>query len=462
MVELSLSQVAEKTGGTILQGSPALAFNRFNIDSRLTQPGELFFAISAERDGHEFIPHAAEKGAAGAVISHKIKSPGNQTSSFALVLVKNSLNALQSLAHKVFVSSQVQIIGITGSIGKTTAKEFTYSLLSQGFRVLKSEGNFNNHLGLPLSLLKLEKHHDLAVLEYGMSAAGEITALTHIAPPDVSVITNIHPVHLEFFNSVREIALAKKEILNGMNPHGTAVVNGDDPLVNEISSNWNSRKISFGLGARHEISAQNIKKMGWEGISFDLSYGTQTGKAFIPFFNEGHLYNFLAAAGVAYRYELPLEQVLQAGATLQAFTHRGKLFTLNNNIRLIDDSYNSNPAALQRALTSLMELPGGRKIAVLGDMLELGKKEIEFHIQAGELAARLGLDLLITIGPLSRNLAEGALAAGMDPKHIYSYPNADEAAQELYPLLQANDYILVKGSRAIKTEKVVTYLKEKG
>ena len=459
MVELSLNQLTEKMGGMILQGSPSQSFNRFNIDSRLTQPGELFFAISAERDGHEFIPHAVKKGAAGAVISHKITIPGNKT---ALILVEDSVSALQILAHKVYASARAQVIGITGSIGKTTTKEFTYSLLSGRYQVLKSEGNFNNHLGLPLTLLKLETQHDLAVLEYGMSAAGEITVLTQIAPPNISLITNIHPVHMEFFNSIQEIALAKKEILNGMNPEGTAVVNGDDPLVRKISQDWKGRKIRFGLNSECEISARNIKKMGLEGMSFDLIFGSKIGKAQVPFFNEGYLYNFLAAASVAYIFEIPLEKVLQAGKNLKAFSHRGKLYSLNKNIRLIDDSYNSNPAALKRALTSLGELAGGRKIAVLGDMLELGNKEVEFHFQAGELAARIGLDLLVTIGPLSRHLAEGALAAGMDAGNIFSHQNSNDAARELHPMLKANDYILVKGSRAIRTEKVVAYLREKG
>jgi len=459
LAELRLDELAQKMGGKILQGSPSLRFDRFNIDSRQSKPGELFFAITAERDGHNYISHSVQKGAAGAVISHKIPLPNHK---IALIQVKDTVQALQLLAKRILQESNSKVIGITGSMGKTTVKEFTAALLSSNGNVLKSKGSYNNHLGLPLSLLLLTKEDELAVLEYGMSSSGEITALTHIAPPDIAVITNIKPVHLEFFKDIKKIAMAKKEILNGLKSKGIAVLNGDDPLVKEIAEKRKGKQIFFGTSEGHDISAKNIKNDGWKGTTFDLNYGQEMIKIFIPFFCKSSIYNFLAAASVAYALSIPAQMIARRAKHLAVFPNRGGLVHLENNIKLIDDSYNSNPAALEMALKDLSKLPGNRKIAILGDMLELGQNEIGFHTQAGEIAAQLGLDLLVTIGPLSLNMAKGAIAAGMKHSCIFSYQNSEKAAKEIKSFLKEGDLILVKGSRGIKTEKIVNELKGKG
>jgi UDP-N-acetylmuramoyl-tripeptide--D-alanyl-D-alanine ligase len=393
--------------GKILQGSPSLSFDRFNIDSRQSKPGELFFAITAERDGHNYVSHSVQKGAAGAVISHKIPLPNQKT---ALIQVKDTVQALQLLAKRILQKSNSKVIGITGSVGKTTTKEFTAALISNNRYILKSEGNYNNYLGLPLSLLRLTKEDELAVLEYGMSSPGEITALTRIAPP------------------------GKRK----------------------------GKQLFFGTSEGHDISAENIRKDGWKGTTFDLNYGQEKTKIFIPFFCKSSLYNFLAAAGVAYALSIPAQKIADQAKHLTAFPNRGGLVHLENNIKLIDDSYNSNPAALEMALKDLAELPGSRKVAILGDMLELGKNETEFHIQAGKKAAQLGLDLLVTIGPLSLNMAKGALASGMKHSRIFSYQDSGKAAEEIKSFLREGDVILVKGSRGIKTEKIINGLKGKG
>jgi len=459
VAELRLDELAQKMEGKILQGSPSLRFDRFNIDSRQSKPGELFFAITAERDGHNYISHSVQKGAAGAVISHKIHLQNQET---ALIQVKDTVQAMQLLAKRILQESNSKVIGITGSVGKTTAKEFTAALLSNNGNVLKSEGSYNNHLGLPLSLLRLTKKDELAVLEYGMSSSGEITALTRIAPPDIAVITNIKPVHLEFFKDIKDIALAKKEILDGLKPKGTAVLNGDDFLVKEIAGKRKGKQLFFGTSKTYDISAENIRKDGWKGTTFDLNYGQEKTKIFIPFFYKSSLYNFLAAAGVAFALSIPAQKIADQAKHLTSFPNRGGLVHLENNIKLIDDSYNSNPAALEIALKDLAELPGNRKIAILGDMLELGENKTEFHIQAGKKAAQLGLDLLITIGSLSLNMAKGALASGMKHSHIFSYQDSGKAAEEIKSFLREGDVILVKGSRGIKTEKIVNELKGKG
>jgi len=457
LVNLLLNETAEKMGGEILQGSPSLSFHKFNIDSRLSEPGELFFALVAERNGHDFIPAAVKKGASGAVVSHKITIPDKD---IALIQVRDTLEALHKLAAQVLSEHSVKVIGITGSIGKTTTKEFTFRLLSKNLNVLKSEGNFNNQLGVPLSLLKLTDRHEVAVLEMAMSAPGEIRTLTRIAPPDIAVITNIKPVHLQFFNSIEEIALAKKEILEGAKNDGIAVLNGDDPLVKKTAEDWRGKKILFGLSAECEVRAQNIKKTGWEGMAFELRYGNREEKISLPFFYESHLYNFLAAAAAAKALAVPFEDILPQIITLKLMPNRGTLVRLAKNIRLIDDSYNSNPAALESALKALAPLPSKRKIAVLGDMLELGENEVEYHNQAGRQVAESGWDILVTVGILSQNMAEGALSSGMHADQIFSFKNSEEAAEEISSLVQEGDLILVKSSRKIEIEKIVERLKK--
>lgn len=459
MVNLPLNEIAEKINGKILQGLPSLSFNRFNIDSRLTEPGEMFIALVAKRNGHDFVPEAIKRGALGAVVSQKISI---MNKAIGLIEVKDTSLALQEFARKVLSEHEVKVVGITGSIGKTSTKEFTSSLLSPKFGVLKSEGNFNNQLGLPLSLLRLNEQHQVAVLEMAMSAPGEISELTRIASPDIAVITNINPVHLEFFKSLDEIALAKKEILTGAKENGIAVLNGDDALVKKIAEDWKGDKLFFGLSSECDIHAHSIQKMGFKGMSFELRYGQEQEKTHFPFFYESHLYNLLAAAGVAFALAVPFEGVLAQTKRLKPFTRRGTLFHLKKDIALIDDSYNSNPAALESVLEGLASLPSKRKVAVLGDMLELGENEIDFHIQAGKQAARFGWDILITVGSLSQHMIEGALSSGMKKEQTFSFKDSTQAAEEIWSFIEEGDLILVKGSRKIETEKIVEKIKSEG
>ena len=459
MVELNLNEVAKNTGGDILQGLPSISFRTFNIDSRLTQPGELFFALKAQRDGHAYIADAAKKGAAGAVISDPVPPPNPD---MALIKVPDTLLALQILAEKVLDTQPVKIVGITGSIGKTTTKEFAAALLSKNFNVLKSEGNYNNHIGLPLSILKLQKKDEVAVLEMGMSSAGEIARLVQIAPPDIAVITNIHPVHLEFFSDIAEIAQAKKEILDGINTDGTAVLNGDDPAVLKIAKDWQGSKLLFGLSEGCDIRAKNIQRAGFQELSFEFNYGEIRGRTSIPFIYESFLYNFLAASATAYALSIPFENILAQTKTLKPFPMRGEIFQLPDDILLIDDSYNSNPAALESILKDLSRLNAKRKVAILGDMLELGNTQISYHQKAGKQVQQYAWDMLITVGPLSQHMAEGAQQAGMSDTQIISFENSDEAADQVASLLEPGDLVLVKGSRGTRTDKIVESLKRRG
>jgi len=457
MVELRLDEIALRLKGARLQGDPGRLFRTFNFDSRLTQAGELFFAFVAERDGHEFVLEAWRQGAGGAVISREVTVADP---SFALVLVPDTVAALQSLAAETLRHQGVKVVGITGSAGKTTTKEFTAALLGGQFEVLKSSGNYNNHLGLALAVLGLEEQHQLAVLEMAMRGPGEIRRLTRVAPPDIAVITNINPVHLAFFRSLEDIAAAKGEILEGTKADGKAVLNYDDPLVRRVAADWTGEKIFFGLSPECPVRAERLRPRGFDGLEFTLVVGRDKKKVRIPFFYDSFIYNLLAACGAAFGLGLSLADILPRLALLQPFAQRGALVRLARNINLLDDSYNSNPFALELALKGAARLPAKRKVAVLGDMLELGPREAEFHQEAGRKAARLGYQMLITVGPLAGLMAEGAIASGLKRKQAYSFDTAPEAAEALVPLLRRGDLVLVKGSHGVHLEKVVAHLKD--
>jgi len=452
MAVLRLDEIAAKANGRILQGDPGLLVRDFSIDSRQIAPGGLFFAVVDKRDGHDFIPDARRAGAAAAVVSRDVRPPDRN---FGLIRVEDTVRALQELAKSWLAGHPVKVVGITGSAGKTTTKEFAAALLGVRLRVLKSEKNLNNHLGLALSVLRLSPEDEVAVLEMAMSAAGEIRALTRIAPPDIAVITNVHPVHLEFFESVEAVALAKKEILEGTKHGGTAVLNADDPLVRKISADFAGRKILFGLAPECEVRAAAVRKSGFQGMFFELWMGGEHAGMSFPFFSESYLYNLLAAAGVARAFGLRPADLARPVSRLRPFPGRGVLVNLKRGIKLIDDTYNSNPKALESALKSLAGLPANRKIAVIADMLELGKDETVFHVRAGRQAAEAGWDLVVAVGPRSLHAAEGAVEAGMAKDRIISFADAAEAGEGILPLLRDGDLILVKGSRGMKTEIIL-------
>jgi UDP-N-acetylmuramoyl-tripeptide--D-alanyl-D-alanine ligase len=459
MARLRLDDIARTTGGTILQGAPALTFGSYGIDSRLVAAGGLFFAVAGRRDGHEFVADASAKGAAGAVIARPVAVADRE---FGLVRVRDTVAALQTLAAAVLARQPVKVIGITGSVGKTTTKEFTAALLAARFRVLKSEGNYNNHLGLALSLLRLEPADDAAVLEMGMSAAGELRILARIAPPDVAVITNISPVHLQFFKSLDAIALAKKEILDGVRPGAAAVLNGDDPLVMRIAEDFAGRKVTFGRGPRCDVRAEAIEPKGFAGFEFLLRYGRESGRIRFPFVNEAAVANLLAAAAVSLALGLRLDEIQPAILAFRPFAKRGVLIEAPGGVRVYDDSYNSNPRALEAVLKSLAALPASRKVAVLADMLELGEDEREFHRQAGAAVARWGWDILVAVGPLAVHMAEEAATAGLPRDNILNFPDSGAASGRINDIVSDGDLVLVKGSRGMRMEIIAGKLKTRG
>jgi UDP-N-acetylmuramoyl-tripeptide--D-alanyl-D-alanine ligase len=451
MAELRLDEIAARVKGRIVRGEPSRLFRTFNIDSRLTRQGELFFAIRAKRDGHEFVPGARQKGAAGAVVSRAVPEAGGD---FAIVRVEDTLAALEDLARSVLAERAVKVIGITGSVGKTTTKEFAAALLSRRFRVLKSEGNFNNKLGLALSLLRLEPGHQLAVLEMGTSSFGEIRELTRIAPPDIPVITNVNPVHLEFLGDLEGVARAKKEILEGAREKAIAVLSADDARVRALGEDWLGRRLTFGFSADADIRAVSVRTLGEEGTDVELLYMGNKAAVRLTFLYQESVADLLAAVAVCAALDMPLEKIVSGIPDLRPLPGRGLMTRLPGGILLVDDSYNSNPRALAAALEGLACVPAHRRIAVLGDMLELGEKEAEYHLAAGGQVVEFGWDVLVAVGPLGRRLAEGALAAGLDSSRMHLFATPEEAAAAVRSLAREGDLILVKGSRGTHLERI--------
>jgi UDP-N-acetylmuramoyl-tripeptide--D-alanyl-D-alanine ligase len=452
-MKLPLSQIAKILSSAGEFDSTALV-QGYSIDSRTVQPGQLFFAVKGERmDGHDFVEQALEKGAAAAVIgkNHIARFPAKKK----LLPVVDTLIGLQTLAGAVRRLWAKPLIGITGSAGKTTTKEAIAHVLSTKFRVLKSEGNFNNHFGLPLMLLKLEPEHDLAVIEMGMSHAGEIAALAKIAQPEIGVVTNVAPVHLEFFDSLAAIARAKYELIQCLPANGTAVLNADDEHVSKFG--FKGKKIMYGLHSSAKVRAENIRSLGIEGSTFDLVSGGQREPATLPLVGVHNISNALAAVAVGVDRGLTLSETVAALATLAAADKRGQVVQLGN-ITVINDCYNSNPRALEALVDGLAGTPAKRRIVVAGEMLELGPAGEEMHRRSGQHIAEKKIDILLGVRGLARPMVEAASQAGMRASFVST---AEEAGEWLARETRDGDVVLLKGSRGVKLERALEVWKGK-
>jgi UDP-N-acetylmuramoyl-tripeptide--D-alanyl-D-alanine ligase len=450
---LSLDTVLAATGGRLAAGRARPGFAGVSIDSRSLKPGELFVAVAGPRfDGHEFVAAAAARGAAAALIEREVAAPEG----FPLLRVPDTTRALADLARHVRLAAGLPVLCVTGSTGKTTTKEIGAALLSALGPVLKSEGNFNNQYGLPLSLLKLLPEHRSAALELGMSGAGELRRLSAIAQPDVAVITNVAAVHLEFFASVDEIAHAKAEILEGLRPGGTAVLNGDDVRVWRIGERHPGRVVWFGRERDWDVTARDERPSA-DGTRFLLQVAGESLEVSLPLSGAHNVMNFLAAAAAAHALGVPPARLAELGRGLAPAPHRGERLRLGEGVTLVDDCYNSNPAALEAAVAALQLVPGARRVAFLGDMLELGPAAAELHRQAGErLAGRL--QLVVGVGKLASQLLAGALAAGLPAAALHHFEDAGAAAAAAGDLVRPGDAVLVKGSRGVRLEGVVEAL----
>jgi UDP-N-acetylmuramoyl-tripeptide--D-alanyl-D-alanine ligase len=455
-VRLTAATVAAAAGGDLVAGDPDRVLDGFSIDSRTLAASDLFLAIRGERfDGHQFISAAFERGAAGVIVDDKA-SVASVPEGAVTVVVTETVAALQSLARYVRRESQAKVTAITGSAGKTTTKETAAVFLGRRYSVFRNKGNLNNHIGLPLSLLELRHGPDMAVVELGMNHAGEISTLVGIAEPDVRVWTNVGPAHLEFFASVDAIADAKAEIFEGARPNHILVANADDPLVMARAPRFAGRVVTFGFGPSADVRATNVRDRGLDGMEAELHTPSGSVTLQTPLIGRANLSNVLAAAAVALQFQVPLADVSAATGSLH---HRGEVRRLARGLTIIDDSYNSNPSALERALQVIEGVHGQRRIAVIGEMLELGAASTALHERCGRAVAATRLDSLVTVGgEPARALGQAAVAAGMPAGSVVHTPTSTEAADVLSQLVAQGDVVLVKGSRGIRTERVVERL----
>src|SRR5580700_5645431 len=448
-MKLTLSRIAEfvSAAGTFAADDVAQGYS---IDSRTVGPGQLFFAVKGERlDGHDFVEQALAKGAVAAVVR---KDQLHRYASHAqLLAVEDTLVALQTLATAVRKLWGKPLVGVTGSAGKTTTKEAIAHVLGARFRVLKSEGNFNNHFGLPLMLLKLEPEHDVAVIEMGMSHAGEIRALAKIAQPEIGVVTNVAPVHLEFFDSVAGIARAKYELVESLPAGGTAVLNADDEYASQFGRDFKGKVVMYGTRATADVRAENVQNRGAEGSEFDVVIGGVREHATLPLVGEHNVLNALAAVAVGLDRGLKPSEAVAVLADLAPADKRGEVLRLGN-ITVINDCYNCNPKALNAMVDALAAMAGRRRIVVAGAMLELGPTEEELHRQAGAHMAEKKIDVLLGVRGPAEAMVETARRAGMRAEFI-STP--EEAGDWLARETRDGDVVLMKASRGVNLEKAL-------
>ncbi len=427
----------------------------YSIDSRTIQPGELFFAVQGERlDGHDFVQQALERGAVSAVV--RKDQLARYSVKTCLLAVDDTLVALQTLATAVRRLWGKPVVGVTGSAGKTTTKEAIAHVLASRFRVLKSEGNFNNHFGLPLMLLKLEPDHEVAVIEMGMSHAGEIAALAKIAQPEIGVVTVVAPVHLEYFESVGAIARAKYELIESLPPGGTAVLNADDEYVSQFGRDFKGKVVLYGTQASATLRAENIQSRGAEGTTFDVEVKGVREHVVLPLVGAHNVSNALAALAVALDRGINLSNAVATLATLKAADKRGQVVQVGN-IRVINDCYNSNPKALQAMVDALASMPAKRRIVVAGEMLELGPAGPEMHSSAGRQIAAARIDVLLGVRGLAQNMVDAAKAAGTRAEFVAT---SEEAGEWLANETRDGDVVLLKASRGVKLEKALEKWRE--
>ena len=427
----------------------------YSIDSRTIQPGELFFAVKGERlDGHDFVHQALERGAVSAVVRKDFLSRFPVKT--CLLAVDDTLVALQTLATAVRRLWGKPLIGVTGSAGKTTTKEAIAHVLASRYRVLKSEGNFNNHFGLPLMLLKLQPEQEMAVIEMGMSHAGEIAALAKIAHPEIGVVTVVAPVHLEYFNSIADIARAKYELIEALPAGGTAVLNADDEYVSQFGRDFKGKIVLYGIQRPADVRADHVEAQGTEGSAFDIVGNGERARAFLPLLGSHNISNALAAVAVALDRGISLSAIVSALATLKPADKRGQVVQMGN-VRVINDCYNSNPKALAAMVDALRSTPAKRRIVVAGEMLELGPAGEEMHRSAGVHIAGGNVDALVGVRGLARPMVEAALAKGMRAEFV---DTPEEAAEWLARETRDGDVVLLKASRGVKLEKALEKWKE--
>jgi UDP-N-acetylmuramoyl-tripeptide--D-alanyl-D-alanine ligase len=450
MNPLTLSQIAQFAGASLSSGDGTVVINKVSTDSRTIKTGELFVALRGENfDGHDFVEAVAKSGATGALVDANWN--GNVPNNFALLRAADPLHAYQALAANYRRSLTLKVLAITGSNGKTSTKDFAASVLARRFRVTKTEGNFNNHVGLPRTILEASSDDEVAVWEIGMNHPGEIAALSKIAAPDAAIITNIGAAHIEFMGSREAIAREKGALAEAVKPEGTVILNAEDPFSQGIAARATA-KVVFAGTTGGTVRANEISQSA-DGSEFTILEGAHRCRAQLPVAGLHMVQNALLAVAAGRAFGLSIEECA-AGLAAAPLTKARLQIKQIGGVQFLDDSYNANPDSMKAALRTLVELDTeGKRIAVLGEMRELGVESDRGHREVGETAATLGVDRLITIGDAAKLIAEGARTAGLDK--VSSARSTTEAARLLGEIAEPGDLVLIKGSRAARTEEVI-------
>ena len=459
---LSVDEVIQATEGRLLQGEENILFEGISIDSRTIQAGDLFIALKGDHfDGHSFALEVLAGKARGVVVDEEkageFRWNGYQRK--AVIGVRDTLRALGDLARERRRKFQTPVLALTGSNGKTTTKEMISTCLGTTLPLLKTEGNLNNLIGLPLTLLRLTEKEKVVVLEMGMNIPGEIRRLTRIAEPDVGLITNVQLAHLEGMGSLERLTEEKGELFRRMKPDGTILVNRDDPGVVQLAKEFSGDKITFGVNGPADIMARNVRLIGSKGTSFTLVLGGEETEMSLPLLGRHFISHALSAIAAAKLFGVELKKISEALEHFHPFPMRMEICPLGEGMTLINDAYNANPASMEAALETLAEVKGkGRALAVLGDMLELGDFTEEAHRRLGERIGELSIDQLIFLGEEASRVVESALRKGMAPERAKVVKNHSEAISFLSHTIREGDWILVKGSRRMGMEKIAEAL----
>jgi UDP-N-acetylmuramoyl-tripeptide--D-alanyl-D-alanine ligase len=462
-MKLTMGEVAAFLGASC--GVTDRPVEGYSIDSRSLAPGQLFFAIRGPRfDGHQFVGQALDRGAVGVVVEEAFFASAPAELRPALLAVADTRSALQTLAREVRRQWGKRLLAVTGSTGKSTTKEMIAAILSRRLRVLRSPGNLNNDFGLPLALLGLEPEHDVAVMELAMSAPGEIARLARLAEPQVGVVTNVAAAHLQFFESIDAIALAKRELIDYLattGPGAVAILNEDDDRVRRFAEGFPGRVLTFGFSENADFRATDMKVDKGRIRAIRATTPNWTADFTLPLPGRHNVANALAAIAASSIFDILPEDIAKALAEFQNLHQRSEILTLPGDVTIINDCYNSNPLAMERMLEALADWPGARRrIVVAGEMLELGPTSPELHRGVGRKCAQSGVAWLIAVQGDARFFVEGAVEGGMSPSHAQFFPDAQSAGEFCQTLIAPGDVILVKGSRAVHLETVIEMLKK--
>lgn len=464
MEPIQIKEILNVSKGKLMFGNPEAFVNGISTDSRTINKGDFFVPIRGENfDGNNFIQNAFERGAVGSFIEKGKSTNVSQKEKINLIEVENPKFSMGELAKSYRQRFSLPYIAITGSNGKTSTKEMTASILETRYKVLKSEGSFNNDIGLPLTLFKLTREHQVAVLEMGMNNYGEIRRMVSIVPPDIGVVTNVAEAHIEFFGDLDNIAKAKYELIESMTEQNTAVLNADDQRVSNFSNRTKAKTIYFGLkSSKLNFSARDIRFVTEPyGLEFTLITPSGTSNAFLPTLGEHQVSNALAAVASTWQIHPDMEMVCAGLKNFKSEKMRMQIISIND-FTVINDAYNANPKSMNAALETLNKIPAkGKKIAVLADMLELGELQISAHQRIGRKAFNIGLDYLVTVGNIAKNIGDSAISEGLDKSKVSICESKEEAFVKIKDIIAPNDLILVKGSRKMKLEELIEMFKKK-